>query len=94
MWDFGVITILRGLLLKLTAPDHWQQLISLQSHNEQRKCLERWKEDKILVELIRKTWKLGDSFSADDIFNVSFQPSSFRYSSYKGPIYLKFNAQI
>ena len=68
---FGVVGILRGLLLKLWEPEEFKKLMLLQHHNDIRKKTWIWKENEQIVKLIRETWKLEKLFTAQEIFAVN-----------------------
>ncbi|CAL8135441.1 unnamed protein product [Orchesella dallaii] len=69
--DFGALTILRGLMLKLRDPVSWKKLMHLEAHNDIRKNLPLWRENMInVVIVILDQWHLFEYFSEEEIHTV------------------------
>lgn len=72
--DYGAIAVLRTLLLKIYRPEHWQKFLLLEHHNDDRRNLSLWNDDKMIAKIIREQWNLGELFSEDEIHIVSATP--------------------
>ncbi|ODM90870.1 Protein msta, isoform A [Orchesella cincta] len=69
--DFGALTILRGLLLKLRDPIAWNKLLHLEAHNDIRRNLPLWRENMInVVVVILHQWKLFEYFTEEEVHTV------------------------
>ncbi|CAG7786915.1 unnamed protein product [Allacma fusca] len=70
-FDFGAITVLRGLLLKLNNEHDWKLLQTLEHHSQVRKDLPLWEENvKNVVEPLGKRYELNKFFTDEEIHNV------------------------
>ncbi|XP_037040475.1 SET domain-containing protein SmydA-8-like [Bradysia coprophila] len=65
--DYGAVTVLRTLLLKINQSVDWEKFLSLEHHNEDRKTLPHWSDDLSVAKIIREQWNLGELFSEEDI---------------------------
>ncbi|XP_055531487.1 SET domain-containing protein SmydA-8 [Wyeomyia smithii] len=69
---YQCVTPLRCLLLAETAPAKWQELIKLESHEEQRRGSKQWRDDREgVAKLIPRFFKCESKWSEDDILKVS-----------------------
>lgn len=79
--DYGAITVLRTLLLKINESKDWEKFLSLEHHNEDRKDLPLWSDDISVAKIIREQWKLSELFSEDEIHIVSSINSRYAHAS-------------
>jgi len=70
--DYGALSALRCLILKLYEPQKWKKLIRLESHNAIRVDLPVWESNRQAVEVILETWKLNDLFTEEEIYTVTY----------------------
>jgi len=70
--EFGALTVLRGLILKIQDPKKWKTLMKLEAHNEIRKTLPLWRENTInVVDIILRDYDLADVFTAEEAHTVN-----------------------